>query len=82
MTESRRVLVVDDEPDITAFGRVSDLVVLNVMLPGLSGYDVLAELRRRPLHNRYTSVMNLGSLRALTRAARSGISLHPNDSPA
>jgi len=25
-----------------------DLVVLDLMLPGLSGYDVLAELRRRP----------------------------------
>ena len=69
----RRVLVVDDEPDITALvayhlakegHRVStaatgpealraaaeerpDLVILDVMLPGTSGYDVLAELRRR-----------------------------------
>jgi exopolyphosphatase / guanosine-5'-triphosphate,3'-diphosphate pyrophosphatase len=60
MTESHRVLVVDDEPDITA----------------LVAYH-RAELRRRPLHNRYTSVINLCSLRALTRAARSGISLHP-----
>src|SRR5258706_10706053 len=68
-----RVLVVDDEPDITglvayhlaktgyrvitaANGREAldlarsdhpDLVVLDVMLPGLSGFDVLAELRRR-----------------------------------
>jgi two-component system, OmpR family, phosphate regulon response regulator PhoB len=68
-----RVLVVDDEPDITALvayhlakggyrvataanGRDAmraareerpDLVVLDLMLPGLSGYDVLAELRRR-----------------------------------
>jgi two-component system, OmpR family, phosphate regulon response regulator PhoB len=70
---SQRVLVVDDEPDITALVayhlakegyRVStaangtealraareerpDLVVLDLMLPGHSGYDVLAELRRR-----------------------------------
>lgn len=69
----QRVLVVDDEPDITgllayhlakAGYRVitavngsealksvreqrPDLVVLDLMLPGLSGYDVLAELRRR-----------------------------------
>lgn len=69
----QRVLVVDDEPDITglvayhlakAGYRVTtagsgtealqaareqrpDLVVLDLMLPGLSGYDVLAELRRR-----------------------------------
>lgn len=68
-----RVLVVDDEPDITALVayhlakngyRVStadngtdalknaeneqpDLVVLDLMLPGISGFDVLQELRRR-----------------------------------
>jgi two-component system phosphate regulon response regulator PhoB len=68
-----RILVVDDEPDITALVayhlakegyRVTtagtgsdglrsareerpDLVVLDLMLPGLSGYAVLAELRRR-----------------------------------
>src|SRR2546428_5307035 len=75
MTESGsgRVLVVDDEPDITALvayhlakagyrviaagtGRAAlhtareerrDLVVRDLMLPGVSGYDVLAELRRR-----------------------------------
>jgi len=70
---TQRILVVDDEPDITALVayhlakagyRVSpaangpaalkaareerpDIVVLDVMLPGVSGYDVLAELRRR-----------------------------------
>jgi two-component system phosphate regulon response regulator PhoB len=69
---SQRILVVDDEPDITALVayhlaragyRVStaadggealrlarlehpDLVILDLMLPGVSGYDVLAELRR------------------------------------
>lgn len=68
-----RILVVDDEPDITALVayhlakagyRVTtaatgadalrsarderpDLVVLDLMLPGHSGFDVLAELRRR-----------------------------------
>ncbi|MGH7531390.1 MAG: response regulator [Gemmatimonadales bacterium] len=70
---AHRVLVVDDEPDITALVayhlakegfRVStaangtdalraareerpDLVVLDLMLPGVSGFDVLTELRQR-----------------------------------
>jgi two-component system, OmpR family, phosphate regulon response regulator PhoB len=70
---THRILVVDDEPDITALVayhlakagyRVStaangpdalksareerpDIVILDVMLPGVSGYEVLAELRRR-----------------------------------
>jgi two-component system phosphate regulon response regulator PhoB len=70
---THRILVVDDERDITALVayhlakegyRVStaasgpealkaaaderpDLVVLDLMLPGLSGYEVLEELRRR-----------------------------------
>jgi two-component system phosphate regulon response regulator PhoB len=70
---THRILVVDDEPDITALVayhlakagfRVStahngpdalkaareerpDMVILDLMLPGVSGYDVLAELRRR-----------------------------------
>ncbi len=72
--QSYRVLVVDDEPDITALVayhlakagyRVStaatgkeaidtatreppDVIVLDLMLPGLSGYEVLEELRSRP----------------------------------
>jgi two-component system phosphate regulon response regulator PhoB len=71
---SHHVLVVDDEPDITALvayhlakagyqvttaaagpeairlaeERAPDLVVLDLMLPGLSGYEVLEALRRRP----------------------------------
>ena len=70
--DAQRVLVVDDEPDITALVayhlakdgyRVStaatgrdalraareerpDLIVLDLMLPGISGYDILTELRR------------------------------------
>src|SRR5437667_6245301 len=72
-SESHRILVVADEPDITALvayhlakagyrvitaanGRDAlrtareerpALVVLDLMLPGISGYDVLTELRRR-----------------------------------
>ena len=71
---SHRILVVDDEPDITALvayhlakegyrvatassgpdalksaaDAAPDLVILDLMLPGVSGYDVLQELRRRP----------------------------------
>jgi two-component system phosphate regulon response regulator PhoB len=71
---SHRILVVDDEPDITALvayhlakegyrvatassgpdalkgaaDAAPDLVILDLMLPGVTGYDVLQELRRRP----------------------------------
>ncbi len=71
---THRILVVDDEPDITALVayhlakagyRVStaargpealkaaseerpDVIILDLMLPGMSGYDVLAELRAKP----------------------------------
>jgi two-component system, OmpR family, phosphate regulon response regulator PhoB len=74
VTDAARILVVDDEPDITALVayhlakagyRVStaasgpealraaredrpDLVVLDLMLPGRSGFDVLSELRSQP----------------------------------
>jgi len=70
---THRILVVDDEPDITALvayhlARAGylvttaasgseairaakearpDLVILDLMLPGISGYDILAELRSR-----------------------------------
>ena len=71
---THRILVVDDEPDITALvayhlakegyrvatasngaevlkaaGEAApDLIILDLMLPGASGYDVLQEIRRKP----------------------------------
>ncbi|MBI4519917.1 MAG: response regulator transcription factor [Gemmatimonadetes bacterium] len=48
--EAMRVeTVTDGRAALAAADRESpDLIVLDLMLPGLSGYDVLAELRRRP----------------------------------
>src|SRR5687768_9813434 len=74
MQTSASVLVVDDEPDISALvayhlaragyrvrtvasgpealtaiaADAPDLVVLDLMLPGMSGLEVLGEIRRRP----------------------------------
>jgi two-component system, OmpR family, phosphate regulon response regulator PhoB len=71
---SAQILVVDDEPDISALvayhlarasyqvrtapdgqealravqSQLPDLIVLDLMLPGVSGLEVLSELRRRP----------------------------------
>jgi two-component system, OmpR family, phosphate regulon response regulator PhoB len=102
-TPGQRVLVVDDEPDITglvayhlakAGYRVTtagsgtealqatrdqrpDLVVLDLMLPGLSGYDVLAELRRRP-ETREVGVILLTARREEADRIR-GLSLGADD---
>lgn len=73
---SRRVLVIEDEPNIVEAIRfilsragfevvvhsdgadavamirstVPDIVVLDVMLPGRSGYEILTEIRADPVH--------------------------------
>ncbi len=98
-----RVLVVDDEPDITALVvyhlakagyRVStagtgqealraarkerpDVVVLDLMLPGISGYDVLEELRRLE-ETRHIGVILLTSRREEGDRIR-GLSLGADD---
>jgi two-component system phosphate regulon response regulator PhoB len=100
---THRVLVVDDEPDITALVayhlakagyRVStaangadalraarderpDIVILDLMLPGLSGYDVLQELRRRE-ETRDVGVILLTARREETDRIK-GLSLGADD---
>ncbi len=100
---TRRVLVVDDEPDITALVayhlakagyRVStaangpdalraareerpDVVVLDLMLPGASGYEVLQELRRLE-ETRQVGVILLTSRREEADRIR-GLSLGADD---
>ncbi len=100
---SHRVLVVDDEPDITALVayhlakagyRVSTasngpdaikaareerpaVVILDLMLPGVSGYDVLAELRRMD-ETREVGVILLTSRREEPDRIR-GLSLGADD---
>src|SRR5690348_3353411 len=100
---THRILVVDDEPDITALVayhlakagfRVStastgpdalkaareerpDIVILDLMLPGVSGYDVLDELRRRE-ETRDVGVILLTARREETDRIR-GLSLGADD---
>lgn len=100
---THRILVVDDEPDITALVayhlakagyRVStassgaealraasderpDVVVLDLMLPGVSGYDVLTELRSRE-ETRDTGVILLTARREEIDRIR-GLSLGADD---
>src|SRR2546426_7242490 len=100
---THRILVVDDEPDITALVayhlakagfRVStantgpdalkaareerpDIVILDLMLPGVSGYDVLTELRRRD-ETRDVGVILLTARREETDRIR-GLSLGADD---
>ena len=100
---THRILVVDDEPDITALVayhlakagfRVStastgpdalkaareerpDIVILDLMLPGVSGYDVLAELRQRD-ETKDVGVILLTARREETDRIR-GLSLGADD---
>src|SRR5207253_376704 len=100
---THRILVVDDEADITALVayhlakagfRVStanngpdalkaareerpDIVILDLMLPGVSGYDVLEELRRRE-ETRDVGVILLTARREETDRIR-GLTLGADD---
>jgi len=99
----RRVLVIEDEPNIseairfilrrdgwavsthaTGEGAVSrieaeapDLVILDLMLPGQSGLDILQDLRRGPRHARLPVILLTARGQAATRemAQGSGASL-------
>jgi DNA-binding response OmpR family regulator len=100
---THRILVVDDEPDITALVayhlakagfRVStaangpdalkaareekpDIVILDLMLPGISGYDILAEMRKRE-ETRDVGVILLTARREETDRIR-GLTLGADD---
>jgi two-component system, OmpR family, phosphate regulon response regulator PhoB len=100
---THRILVVDDEADITALVayhlakagfRVStagngpdalkaareerpDIVILDLMLPGISGYDVLAEMRKRD-ETKEVGVILLTARREETDRIR-GLSLGADD---
>jgi two-component system phosphate regulon response regulator PhoB len=100
---THRILVVDDEPDITALVayhlakagyRVTtaasgaealraarnerpDVVILDLMLPGVSGYDVLSELRSRD-ETRDVGVILLTARREETDRIR-GLTLGADD---
>ncbi|HET9514779.1 MAG TPA: response regulator [Gemmatimonadales bacterium] len=100
---THRILVVDDEPDITALVayhlakagyrvttaasgaealRVArnerpDVVILDLMLPGVSGYDVLSELRSRD-ETRDVGVILLTARREETDRIR-GLTLGADD---
>ena len=100
---THRILVVDDEADITALVayhlakagfRVStaangpdalkaareerpDIVILDLMLPGISGYDVLAEMRKRE-ETREVGVILLTARREETDRIR-GLTLGADD---
>ena len=103
IASTQRILVVDDEADITALvayhlakagyrvttatggrealdaarGERPDAVVLDLMLPDLSGYDVLAELRRRE-ETRQIGVLLLTARREEADRIR-GLSLGADD---
>ncbi|GIX06275.1 MAG: response regulator [Candidatus Poribacteria bacterium] len=95
---SRRVLVIDDEPDILRLVRLAlefkggyrvfvaddpreglvqakllqpDLILLDVLMPGLSGYEVLDRLRRDPRTARIPVV--LLTARAQKREIQEGL---------
>jgi two-component system phosphate regulon response regulator PhoB len=100
---THRILVVDDEPDITALvayhlakagyrvttaasgaealraarNEQPDVVILDLMLPGVSGYDVLSELRSRD-ETRDVGVILLTARREETDRIR-GLTLGADD---
>ncbi|MBI2444717.1 MAG: response regulator [Candidatus Magasanikbacteria bacterium] len=66
-------VVADGEHALAQLGKQQfDLILLDLMLPGISGFDVLSELRRRGDHTPVVVFSNLGQPEDQKRAQQLG----------